>query len=240
MFMRAGIIGAMEAEVAILKNKLTKSKTVIQSGFTFYQGDLNGSEVILVQSGIGKVAAALATAFLIDKFQPDYVVNTGSAGGFEQSLKVGDIVISSQVRYHDVDVTAFGYEKGQLPNQPAAYVANSMLVDAAQKSALLLNDIKSLVGLITTGDTFMTDETDVNKAKMNFPDMVAVEMEGAAIAHTCHHLDVPFVIIRSLSDIAGKESPTSFDAYLEKASINSSQLVENMVEHLKQQQSLLP
>jgi adenosylhomocysteine nucleosidase len=238
--MRAGIIGAMEAEVAILKNKLTKSKTVTQSGFTFYQGELNGSEVILVQSGIGKVAAALATAFLIDKFQPDYVVNTGSAGGFEQSLKVGDIVISSQVRYHDVDVTAFGYEKGQLPNQPAAYVANSMLVDAATTGALLLNDIKSLVGLITTGDTFMTDEVDINKAKMNFPDMVAVEMEGAAIAHTCHHLDVPFVIIRSLSDIAGKESPTSFDAYLEKASINSSQLVENMVEHLKQQQSLLP
>jgi adenosylhomocysteine nucleosidase len=238
--MRAGIIGAMEAEVAILKNKLTKSKTVIQSGFTFYQGDLNGSEVILVQSGIGKVAAALATAFLIDKFQPDYVVNTGSAGGFEQSLKVGDIVISSQVRYHDVDVTAFGYEKGQLPNQPAAYVANSMLVDAATTGALLLNDIKSLVGLITTGDTFMTDEVDINKAKMNFPDMVAVEMEGAAIAHTCHHLDVPFVIIRSLSDIAGKESPTSFDAYLEKASINSSQLVENMVENLKQQQNLLP
>jgi adenosylhomocysteine nucleosidase len=238
--MRAGIIGAMEAEVAILKNKLTKSKTVTQSGFTFYQGELNGSEVILVQSGIGKVAAALATAFLIDKFQPDYVVNTGSAGGFEQSLKVGDIVISSQVRYHDVDVTAFGYEKGQLPNQPAAYVANSMLVDAATTGALLLNDIKSLVGLITTGDTFMTDEVDINKAKMNFPDMVAVEMEGAAIAHTCHHLDVPFVIIRSLSDIAGKESPTSFDAYLEKASINSSQLVENMVENLKQQQNLLP
>jgi adenosylhomocysteine nucleosidase len=137
-------------------------------------------------------------------------------------------------------VTAFGYEKGQLPNQPAAYVANSMLVDAATTGALLLNDIKSLVGLITTGDTFMTDEVDINKAKMNFPDMVAVEMEGAAIAHTCHHLDVPFVIIRSLSDIAGKESPTSFDAYLEKASINSSQLVENMVEHLKQQQNLLP
>tara|TARA_B100000767_G_C19653887_1_gene487985 strand:- start:153 stop:875 length:723 start_codon:yes stop_codon:yes gene_type:complete len=240
MFMKAGIIGAMEAEVAILKSKLAKSKTITQSGFTFYQGELNGSEVIIVQSGIGKVAAALATAFLIDKFQPDYVVNTGSAGGFEQTLKVGDIVVSSQVRYHDVDVTAFGYEKGQLPNQPAAYVANPMLVDAAKSSALLLTDIKSLVGLITTGDTFMTNEGDINKAKINFPDMVAVEMEGAAIAHTCHHLDVPFVIIRSLSDIAGKESPTSFDAYLEKAAVNSSQLVENMVEHLKGQQNLLP
>ena len=238
--MKAGIIGAMEAEVAILKSKLAKSKTIIQSGFTFYQGELNGSEVIIVQSGIGKVAAALATAFLIDKFQPDYVVNTGSAGGFEQTLKVGDIVVSSQVRYHDVDVTAFGYEKGQLPNQPAAYVANPMLVDAAKSSALLLTDIKSLVGLITTGDTFMTNEGDINKAKINFPDMVAVEMEGAAIAHTCHHLDVPFVIIRSLSDIAGKESPTSFDAYLEKAAVNSSQLVENMVEHLKGKQNLLP
>ena len=236
--MRAGIIGAMEAEVAILKKKLTNSKTTVHHGFTFYQGELNSSEVVIVQSGIGKVASALATVFLIEQFQPDYVVNTGSAGGFEQSLKVGDIVISSEVRYHDVDVTAFGYEKGQLPNQPAAYVANAHLVDAAKSSALSLEHIKSLVGLITTGDTFMTDEVDINKARMNFPDMLAVEMEGAAIAHTCHLLNVPFVIIRSLSDIAGKESPTSFETYLEKAAINSSQLVENMLDHLKIQQDL--
>jgi adenosylhomocysteine nucleosidase len=237
--MRAGIIGAMEAEIAILKNKLTDCKTLTHHGFTFYQGQLNDSDVVIVQSGIGKVAAALATAFLIDKFQPDYVVNTGSAGGFEPSLQVGDIVISSEVRYHDVDLTAFGYEQGQLPSQPAAYTANTQLVDTAQSSAVSLGEINCIVGLITTGDTFMTKAEDISKARKHFPEMAAVEMEGAAIAHTCQHLHVPFVIIRSLSDIAGKESPTSFEAYLEKAAVNSSQLVEMMVDQLKNQSNLL-
>ncbi|MCO4799036.1 MAG: 5'-methylthioadenosine/S-adenosylhomocysteine nucleosidase [Colwelliaceae bacterium] len=231
--MKAGIIGAMEPEVAILKDKLTNSTTSQIGGYTFYQGQLEGNDVVIVQSGIGKVAAALATAFLISQFQPDYIVNTGSAGGFEQSLKVGDIVISSEVRYHDVDVTAFGYEIGQLPANPAAYIPHSVLVEAAKSGIEALNDIQTLVGLITTGDTFMTKEDDIAKARKNFPTMAAVEMEGAAIAQTCHQLNTPFVVIRSMSDIAGKESPTSFEAYLETASINSSQLVLNMLKSLQ-------
>jgi len=230
--MKAGIIGAMEPEVAILKSKLSNSTTTQVGGYTFYQGQLNGSEVVIVQSGIGKVAAALATAFLINEFQPDYVVNTGSAGGFEQSLKVGDIVISSEVRYHDVDVTAFGYEIGQLPANPAAYIPHSQLVAAAQSGIAELDNIHTMLGLITTGDTFMTKDDDIAKARKNFPTMVAVEMEGAAIAQTCHQLNTPFVVIRSMSDIAGKESPTSFEAYLETASVNSSQLVLNMLNNL--------
>jgi adenosylhomocysteine nucleosidase len=231
--MKAGIIGAMEPEVAILKSKLTNAETTEHAGYTFYQGQLNGSDVVIVQSGIGKVAAALATAILIDKFNPDYVVNTGSAGGFEQSLKVGDIVISSEVRYHDVDVTAFGYEIGQLPGNPAAYIPHPTLVSAAQVGVAKLENIQTLVGLITTGDTFMTTDDDIAKARANFPTMAAVEMEGAAIAHTCNQFNVPFVVIRSMSDIAGKESPASFEAYLETASINSSQLVENMLTALQ-------
>lgn len=230
--MKAGIIGAMEPEVAILKSKLSNPTTSTIGGYTFYQGQLNGSEVVIVQSGIGKVAAALATAFLIKEFQPDYVVNTGSAGGFDQALKVGDIVISSEVRYHDVDVTAFGYEMGQLPANPAAYIPHPTLVEAAKDGIAALENIQTMVGLITTGDTFMTKEDDINKARNNFPTMAAVEMEGAAIAQTCHQLNVPFVVIRSMSDIAGKESPTSFEAYLETASVNSSQLVINMLASL--------
>jgi adenosylhomocysteine nucleosidase len=240
--MKAGIIGAMEPEVAILKAKLTDAKTSNYGGFEFYQGQLNGNDVVIVQSGIGKVAAALATLLLIDKFNPDYVVNTGSAGGFEQSLKVGDVVISSEVRYHDVDVTAFGYEIGQLPANPAAYIPHPTLVNAAKLGVKQLTEkstksnapIKTLVGLITTGDTFMTTDADIAKARANFPTMVAVEMEGAAIAHTCHQFNIPFVIIRSMSDIAGKESPLSFEAYLETAAVNSSQLVENMLNNLQE------
>ena len=231
--MKAGIIGAMEQEVAILKAQLSDPVSTERGGYTFHQGQLNGTNVIIVQSGIGKVAAALATAFLIAEFAPDYVVNTGSAGGFDQSLKVGDIVISSEVRYHDVDVTAFGYEIGQLPNNPAAYIPHPRLVKAAKIGIEALEGIHTLVGLITTGDTFMTKDDDISKARTNFPTMAAVEMEGAAIAQTCHQLATPFVIIRSMSDIAGKESPTSFDTYLEAASLNSSQLVVNMLENLK-------
>ncbi len=231
--MKAGIIGAMEPEVAILKSKLSNCETITHAGYSFYQGQIDNNDVVIVQSGIGKVSAALATAILIDKFHPDYVVNTGSAGGFEPSLNVGDIVVSSEVRYHDVDVTAFGYEIGQLPANPAAYIPHSTLVNAAQTSINELKNIKAMLGLITTGDTFMTKEADIAKACANFPTMVAVEMEGAAIAHTCYQFKVPFVIVRSLSDIVGIESPTSFDKYLETASINSSQLVINILNALK-------
>ncbi|NQY34843.1 MAG: 5'-methylthioadenosine/S-adenosylhomocysteine nucleosidase [Alteromonadaceae bacterium] len=238
--MKAGIIGAMEPEVAILKAKLENCQTSQHAGYVFHQGQLEGTNVVIVQSGIGKVAAALATAVLIERFQPDYIVNTGSAGGFDQSLKVGDIVISSEVRYHDVDLTVFGYEIGQLPANPPAYIPHPMLVESAKagiKSLTSNNDtntsIQTLVGLITTGDTFMTADDDIAKARKNFPTMAAVEMEGAAIAQTCHQFNIPFVVIRSMSDIAGKESPTSFEAYLETASVNSSQLVINMLNDLK-------
>ena len=215
-------------------------QTSQHAGYVFHQGQLEGTNVVIVQSGIGKVAAALATAVLIERFQPDYIVNTGSAGGFDQSLKVGDIVISSEVRYHDVDLTVFGYEIGQLPANPPAYIPHPMLVESAKagiKSLTSNNDtntsIQTLVGLITTGDTFMTADDDIAKARKNFPTMAAVEMEGAAIAQTCHQFNIPFVVIRSMSDIAGKESPTSFEAYLETASVNSSQLVINMLNDLK-------
>jgi len=231
--MKAGIIGAMEPEVAILKAKLANCEVSSHAGYTFYQGQLEGNDVVIVQSGIGKVAAALATAILIDKFQPNYVVNTGSAGGFDTALRVGDIVVSSEVRYHDVDVTAFGYEIGQLPANPAAYIPHELLVSAAKAGIDELDGIQTMIGLITTGDTFMTKDDDIAKARKNFPTMAAVEMEGAAIAHTCHQFNIPFVIIRSLSDIAGKESPTSFDEYLETASVNSSKLVVSMLNALK-------
>ncbi|WP_371188295.1 5'-methylthioadenosine/S-adenosylhomocysteine nucleosidase [Thalassotalea maritima] len=234
--MKAGIIGAMQPEIAILKSKLNNLAEHTHFGYTFYTGEINGTEIVLVQSGIGKVASSIATVLMIEKFAPDYIVNTGSAGGFDQSLRVGDIVISSEVRHHDADVTAFGYEIGQLPGMPAAFTPHPMLVEAAQSGIDKLDGIQTLTGQITTGDTFMTKDDDIAKARANFPNMAAVEMEGAAIAQTCHQLNVPFVVIRSMSDIAGKESPTSFEAYLETASVNSSELVLNMLEALKGKQ----
>lgn len=230
--MNIGIIGAMEPEVAILRDALQNKQQMTKGGFTFYTGELAGHTVTLVQSGIGKVAATVATTLLIDNFKPDCVINTGSAGGFEPSLNVGDVVISTEVRHHDVDVTAFGYEMGQVPQMPAGFAAHAALIEAAEQSVASLENTQTMKGLICTGDSFMCDPVRIDKARADFPTMLAVEMEGAAIAQACHVLNTPFVVIRSLSDIAGKESPQSFEEYLEVASINSSKLVTALLEKL--------
>src|SRR5690606_23550688 len=113
--MKVAIIGAMDEEVAILRDKIENRQETTVAGSVFYTGTLNGYDVILLKSGIGKVNAAISTTILFTQFKPDFVVNTGSAGGYLTTLNVGDIVISSEVRHHDVDVTAFNYEYGQVP-----------------------------------------------------------------------------------------------------------------------------
>ena len=123
--MKIGIIGAMEQEVAILKSAITEMTEVKKGGCTFFSGQLNGVDVVLLQSGIGKVAAAVGTSILLSEYQPDVVLNTGSAGGFDSTLNLGDVVISTEVRHHDADVTAFGYEIGQMAGQPAAFQADA-------------------------------------------------------------------------------------------------------------------
>ncbi|GAB60420.1 5'-methylthioadenosine/S-adenosylhomocysteine nucleosidase [Rheinheimera nanhaiensis] len=228
-----GIIGAMEPEVALLREQISEVTTHQSGGYTFYQGTLAGMPVVLVQSGIGKVAAALATALLIQQFKPAAVVNTGSAGGFDPELNVGDVVISTEVRHHDVDVTAFGYAMGQVPQMPAAFVAHPKLIEAAEQSITKLGFCNTKKGLIATGDSFICDPVRIATIRQQFPAMLAVEMEGAAIAQVCHMLNTPFVVIRSLSDIAGKESPQSFEAYLEVASKHSSAMVLELLQRLQ-------
>mgnify|MGYP005993198095 CR=1 FL=1 len=227
--MTIAIIGAMEPEVAILKQQLNDITETKQSDFIFYSGKLNNTDVVLVQSGIGKVASTIATTLIIDKFKPELVINTGSAGGFDPELSVGDIAVAKEVVHHDVDVTAFNYEYGQVPGMPARFIAKQEHIEIAQACIKNLTNITSKVGLVATGDSFMCDPERIEQTRQRFPDMLAVEMEGAAIAQTCHQLNTPFLIIRSLSDIAGQESPMSFEAYLEVASKNSSALVLDIV-----------
>lgn len=227
-----GIIGAMEPEVALLRQQIGNISTTELGSYTFYSGTLAGVNVVLVQSGIGKVASALATALLIQHFKPDAVINTGSAGGFDPELNVGDVVIGTEVCHHDVDVTAFGYVMGQVPQMPATFTAHPLLVNAAEQSVKALGFCQTKKGLIATGDSFICDPARIATIRANFPTMLAVEMEGAAIAQVCHMLKTPFVVIRSLSDIAGKESPQSFEAYLEVASKNSSAMVLELLTRL--------
>lgn len=227
--MKIGIIGAMDEEVAILKEKIQNREDVTIGKSEFSIGKIDNIDVVLLKSGIGKVNAAVGTTLLLDHFKPDYVLNTGSAGGYHTELNVGDIVISTDVRHHDVDVTVFGYEYGQVPQMPPGFTPDENLIEKAEKAAAGITDVKVAKGLIVTGDSFMDDPDRVEFVRGKFTDLYAVEMEAAAIAQVCHLFNVPFVIIRALSDIAGKDSNVSFDKFLEKAALHSSTLILNVV-----------
>jgi adenosylhomocysteine nucleosidase len=231
--MRVGIIGAMDEEVDLLRSKLENREDTILAGSEFYTGKIEGLDVVLLKSGIGKVNAALGTALLIEKFQPDLIINTGSAGGFNKDLNVGDVVISTEVRHHDVDVTIFGYEYGQVPRMPAFYAPDEKLVSIAVNSAAKIEGIQVAKGLIASGDSFMSDAERVEFIRSKMPELFAAEMEAAAIAQVAYQFNVPFVIIRSLSDIAGKDSNLSFDQFLVTAAKNSAELILLMLEELK-------
>ncbi len=228
--MKIGIIGAMEQEVAILKDKLQNCVTETKAGATFYTGQINGVDVVLLQSGIGKVAASIGTTLLIECFKPDAIINTGSAGGFDSSLNLGDVVISSEVRHHDADITAFGYEMGQMAGQPAAFIADSKLIKLTEQALANMADTHAVHGLICTGDAFICTPEKQAVIRQHFPNVIAVEMEASAIAQTCHQFQVPFVVVRAISDVADKESPMSFDEFLPLAAKSSSQMVLNILD----------
>ncbi|WP_346799253.1 5'-methylthioadenosine/S-adenosylhomocysteine nucleosidase [Halomonas sp. Bachu 37] len=230
---RIGIIGAMPQEVQQLAIQLENARTHEHAGSVFHIGIRYGLEVVLLQSGIGKVNAAVGTALLLERYQPDVVINTGSAGGFADGLNIGDIIISSEVRHHDVDAVAFGYEMGQVPGMPPAYRASPELMEIARKAISAMGEVQVREGLIATGDAFMSDPAKVAATRALFPAMLAVEMEAAAIAQTCHLFDCPFVVIRALSDIPGSgENHLSFDEFLPMAADHSYRMVDRMLQHL--------
>ncbi|WP_417537659.1 5'-methylthioadenosine/S-adenosylhomocysteine nucleosidase [Marinomonas sp.] len=224
-----GLIGAMDEEVAVIKAWMTDVREQSIAGCDFFVGQFEGKDVVLLKSGIGKVNAAVSTTLLLSEFTPEYVINIGSAGGFDPDLQVGDVVISDQVVHHDVDVTAFGYAMGQVPNMPATFSADPQLVEQAKHALLTVTQVQAKVGLIGTGDSFMNDPVRVDAVRTIFPDLVAVEMEAAAVAQVCFKFGTPFVVVRSLSDIAGKESPKSFEEYLKVAAENSSLMIQQML-----------
>ncbi|WP_342573508.1 5'-methylthioadenosine/S-adenosylhomocysteine nucleosidase [Solibacillus sp. FSL K6-1781] len=230
--MTIAVIGAMEQEVELLRGALqnTKTETIANSEYT--TGTYEGKEVVLLKSGIGKVNAAMSTTILLEKFNPKVVINTGSAGGFDAALKVGDIVISDEVRHHDVDVTAFGYEIGQMAGMPAAYKSDENLMEVARQAVKEVGEHNYSVGLICSGDVFMSNPERVEAVRKDFPTMKAVEMEAAAVAQVCHQFNTPFVVIRALSDIAGQESSMSFDEFLPVAAKHSTEIVLNAITKL--------
>lgn len=213
---RIGIIGAMDSEVRHLIDRLSESSASEIAGRTFVSGNLDGCPVVVVRSGIGKVAAAITAQILIDRFCVDVLLNTGMAGGLDSQLNVKDLVIATGALQHDFDITAFGHARGYMSGDDdtvaTVFTADKALVDVALDAAaeVLPTGSKAITGLVASGDVFVDDSALKQQLISEFG-AAAAEMEGAAIAQTAVANGVPFVILRTISDLAEKQANVSFD-----------------------------
>ncbi|KRL56221.1 nucleoside phosphorylase [Furfurilactobacillus rossiae DSM 15814] len=219
----------MDEEIKELKAQLSDETTTTVGKVDFFSGQINGSNVVLVRSGIGKVEAGLTTALLITNFDVDVVINSGSAGGIGTGLTVGDVVIADETAYWDVDATAFDYVYGQLPQQPARFTASEKwaneIIKAADATGLAVKR-----GLIVTGDSFVASDETIKEIKTHFPEAVSCEMEGAAVGQVAHQFDVPYLVIRAMSDTGNGDAGVSFDEFIIEAGKRSANMLLNFFE----------
>ena len=230
--MKIGIIAAMPEELVYLFQHLDEASEEKVLGHSYHTGKIGSVELVLVESGIGKVMSAMSVAILADHFQVDAVINTGSAGAVASGIAVGDVVIADKLCYHDVDVTAFGYDYGQMARQPLYFESDKKFISLIQESLSKLDQTWHL-GLIATGDSFVAGEDKIKVIKEHFPQVLAVEMEGAAIAQAAHALNLPFLVIRAMSDNANHEASISFDEFIVEAGHRSAQALMTLLQSIK-------
>ncbi len=210
-----GIIGAMESEVEQLIEKMDQVQTLSQAGMEFYQGSLAGRPAVVVQSGVGKVNAALCTQILIDRFDVSAIINTGIAGSLDERINIGDIVLSEEAVYHDVDVTSFGkYALGEVPGVGRlGFPADERMINLAKECCARVNpDIQVFTGRVLSGDQFIMSHEKKKWLKTMFGGY-CTEMEGAAIAHGAWRNGVPFLIIRAISDKADDSAGMTMEEF---------------------------
>ena len=227
---RIGIIGAMELEVAQLKSQMTIERVVTKASMEFFTGTLNNVDVVVVRSGIGKVNAALCVQILADVFQVTHVINTGVAGSLNADLDIGDILVSKDALHHDIDVTIFGYQPGEVPQIGfREFKANEEMINAAVTSCKEANpDINVRIGRVVSGDQFISSKEVKNKLINTFKGDCA-EMEGASIAHGAYLNQLPFVIIRAISDKADDSAEMDYPTFEKEAAKHSAKLVAHMI-----------
>lgn len=232
--MKIGILGAMSTEVAYLKEKINSSnscKIDTFAGTEFYSGILCGKDVVVARCGVGKVNAAICTQIMIDKFDVTHVINTGVAGNLaDAEINVCDIVVSTDVVQHDFDTSLTGDELGLIPGfTNVAFESDSAMLETALKIDKSVVDGSNIfAGRICTGDQYIGELEVKGRIIENFGGK-CVEMEGGAIAHCCYLNNIPFLVIRSISDNADEVSRISFETFLELAAKRSSSFVEEFL-----------
>ena len=231
-----GIIGAMDHEVEKLVNDLENKKEEKKSGLTFYTGKLKKYEVVIVKSGIGKVNAGRSTQVLISEYSPKYIINTGIAGGLSEKLQISDIVISKDLIQHDFDVSAFGYPKGYMctgidKDKPTTYIADSELSEKIKNAIKTVKkDANIFIERILTGDIFVSSKEKRDELVKEFNGFCC-EMEGAAIAQVASLNNIPFTVIRLISDLPSGKGPEDYNKFEKEAAELSAETLESFLNH---------
>ncbi len=227
-----GIIGAMDVEVEGIRKNIENIKTEEISGMKFSTGKLFDKDVVVVKSGEGKVNSAMATQTMILKYNPDFIINSGVAGGLHPDMKVMDIAIAENVCQHDYDITPLGYEPGFLPQvEGVKMICDNKLNEAIENCAKKICASNIFKGTIASGDQFIASDSQRNRIKNVF-NAIAAEMEGASIGHVCTLNKTNFTVLRVISDNADGGANMSFEEFAKKASDISINIMLEFVKSL--------
>lgn len=234
---KIAVIGAMDCEIELLRGLLKNPEEINAGRFTVFKGIIGNHEVIVARSGVGKVAAASCTQFLTDKFQPDYIINTGVAGGIAEDLSIGDVVVATKLVHHDFDATALGYARGYIcnginPKEPTIFYSDEELNKKFLEVTKKTLPEKSLhKGLIASGDMFIGTSSKKEELKELFG-ATAAEMESAAIAQTAFLNHIPFLIVRAISDLADGTKTENFGEFEHHSAQISAEIIKNLLNEI--------
>jgi len=227
-----GIIGAMDEEIALMKeaSQVVAAKNIL--GMDFYIAKYSEKNIVIVKSGIGKVNAAVCAQVLIDHFAVDCIINVGVAGAVNKKLKIGDIVISTDTVEHDMDASELGDPVGTIPRMDKSFFeADEELIKIAIKASESFENCNVYTGRIASGDQFISSSQQKQRLHDLFGAYCA-EMEGAAIGHTCYLNKLPFLIIRSISDNADGEAGISFTEFAKTSAIKSGKMLQYLLKEI--------
>ncbi len=231
---KLGIIGAMDIEVATLKEKMEGLAIQTLTGMEFCEGTLRGLPVVVVKCGVGKVNAAMCAQVLISCFGVTHLVNTGIAGSLQAALDIGDLVVSQDVMHHDFDCCHFGYEAGQVPGMDVvAFPADQQMLTLAREAAQAVHPGHVQIGRVASGDQFVCAK-EKKAAIIATTAALCTEMEGAAIAQTAYRNKIPFVILRAISDKADDSAQMDYPTFERLAAERCAAVAEALAEKLNQ------
>ena len=228
---KLGIIGAMAIEIETLKAQMADVHCSVRTGMEFWEGKLEGLDAVVVQCGVGKVNAAMCAQTLCSCYGVTHLVNTGIAGSLRAELDIADMVVSTDAMYHDMDVTVFGYAAGQVPGMPLSYAADETLSGYAFAAAEAVNPGHTRTGRIASGDQFVSGKEQKERI-IAVSGAVCTEMEGAAIAHTAWRNNVPFVILRAISDKADDSAEMDYPTFEKIAAHRCAEVTKNLARQL--------